>query len=76
MKKSSPKTPQVTVATLRDLVMHMYIHSGYRDNGYDKMTREQRDLYLYVTGREKVCENCGQAVPYAEDEKVAKGRMG
>ena len=62
--------PKPTVANLRDLAMHMYIHAGYRDNGYDKMTREMRDLYLYVTGRDKVCDECGQTIPYADDEKV------
>lgn len=62
------KPPSVTVEKLRELVMHMYIHSGYRDNGYDKMSREQRDLYLFVTDRQKTCEECGHAIQYAKDE--------
>lgn len=62
------KPPVVTLEALRDLVNHMHIHAGYRDCGYDKMSREQRDLYLYVTNRKKVCEECGQEVAYADDE--------
>lgn len=61
--------PNDSPEKLKDLIMHMWIHSGYRDNGYDKMTREQRDLYNFVTGREATCENCGQRIYYAEDEK-------
>lgn len=60
--------PVPTVENLRDLVNHMYIHSGYRDNGYDKMDVEQRDLYLFISGRTKTCDECGRKVYYAEDE--------
>ena len=70
MKEPKPMAkPKPTVTNLRDLVKHMYIYAGYRDNGYDKMSREQRDLYLFVTGREKTCDECGQTITYAEDEK-------
>lgn len=30
---------------LKDLIHHMMIHSGYSRNGYNKMTKKQRDLY-------------------------------
>ena len=50
VQMTTPKPPKVTKSNLRDLIMHMYIHARYRDCGYDKMTREQRDLYLYVIG--------------------------
>ena len=30
---------------LKDLIHHMMIHSAYPKNGYNKMTREQRELY-------------------------------
>lgn len=61
--------PVPTVDNLKDLVMHMYLHSGYRDNGYDKMSREERDLYLFVTNREKKCDECGHVITYAKDEE-------
>jgi hypothetical protein len=37
---------------LRDLVTHMWVHDGYRRNGYDKMTRKQRALYDSIVGKE------------------------
>lgn len=33
------------VEALRDLVRHCWIHSGYRNCGYDQMSAEQRALY-------------------------------
>lgn len=39
---------QVDTAGLKDLVHHAWIHSGYRDCGFDKMTTEQRRLYRSV----------------------------
>lgn len=33
------------VERLRDLVVHMHVHSGYRDNGYMQMTTPQKALY-------------------------------
>ena len=33
------------VERLRELVVHMHVHSGYRDNGYMQMTTPQKDLY-------------------------------
>lgn len=30
---------------LKELIHHMMIHSAYPKNGYNKMTREQRELY-------------------------------
>jgi hypothetical protein len=36
---------------LRDLVRHAWIHTSYRDCGYDQMTIEQKMLYHRVIGR-------------------------
>jgi hypothetical protein len=33
------------VERLRELVVHMHVHSGYRDNGYMQMTTPQKALY-------------------------------
>lgn len=33
------------VDQLRDLVVHMHVHSGYPKNGYMQMTTEQKALY-------------------------------
>jgi len=33
------------VAALKNLLHHAWIHSAYSDNGYDKMTQEERALY-------------------------------
>ncbi|KKN36050.1 hypothetical protein LCGC14_0777450 [marine sediment metagenome] len=33
------------VELLRELIVHMWVHDGYRMNGYDKMTQAQRVLY-------------------------------
>ena len=37
---------------LRDLIIHMWVHDGYRRNGYDKMTRKQRELFDSIVGKE------------------------
>lgn len=71
-KKKGPPIPVITTHSLRGLVMHMYIHSGYKDGGYDKMSREMRDLYLFVTDRKKTCDECGQTVVYSDDERTQK----
>jgi hypothetical protein len=55
---------------LVDLVRHTNIYSGYRDNGYDKMDKKMRHLYNHINGRTERCEECGQIIPRAEDEKV------
>lgn len=39
---------EAETAGLKDLVHHAWIHSGYRDCGFDKMTTEQRRLYRAV----------------------------
>ena len=44
-----------TIARLRDLVHHCWLHAGYPDCGSNQMTTEQRDLY----------ESC-QAIPASE----------
>ena len=33
------------VGHLRELVIHMHVHSGYRNNGYMQMTTPQKALY-------------------------------
>lgn len=33
------------VERLRDLIVHMHVHSGYRNNGYMQMTTPQKALY-------------------------------
>jgi hypothetical protein len=34
------------------------------------MGREMRKLYNRINGRTEKCEECGQIIPRAEDEKV------
>lgn len=41
---------QAETAGLKGLIHHAWIHSGYPDCGYDKMTTEQRRLYRAVIG--------------------------
>ena len=59
----------VTVEALKDLVNHCYLYSGYECCGYAKMSRSQRDLFNFVCDRPGQCEECGQPIYYAEDEK-------
>lgn len=33
------------VEQIRELVVHMHVHSGYRNNGYLQMTKPQKALY-------------------------------
>lgn len=35
-----------------ELIVHMWIHDGYRANGYMKMTAEQKELFCKITGTE------------------------
>jgi hypothetical protein len=50
---SLSKEAAETVESLRDLVRHCWVHSGYPDCGYTHMTTEQRALYCQVIGRAK-----------------------
>lgn len=45
------KTLADEVEQLRELVVHMHVHSGYRDNGYLQMTTPQKALYDAVWER-------------------------
>jgi len=54
---------------LVDLVRHINVYTGYRDNGYDKMDKKMRHLYNRILQRDEKCEECGQFIPRAEDEK-------
>lgn len=38
------------VAALRELVRHCWVHSAYRDCGFDQMTTEQKELYRTIIG--------------------------
>lgn len=33
------------VEQMRELIVHMHVHSGYRDNGYMQMTTPQKTMY-------------------------------
>ena len=35
---------------LEELIRHMWIHEGYRDNGYLQMTTEQKHEYCRIVG--------------------------
>lgn len=37
------------IAALRGLVKHCWLHTNYRNCGYDKMTSEERDLFDRIT---------------------------
>lgn len=39
------------VQRLHKLIVHMHVHSGYRDNGYMQMTTEQKALYDAIWNR-------------------------
>ena len=39
------------IERLRDLIAHMHVHSGYRDNGYMQMTTPQKELYDAIWNR-------------------------
>lgn len=45
------KTLADEVGELRKLVVHMYVHSAYHDNGYKQMTTPQKALYDAVWER-------------------------
>lgn len=45
---ASDESYQAETAGLKDLIHHAWIHSGYRDCGFDKMTVDQRRLYKAV----------------------------
>jgi len=38
------------VREMRELIKHMWIHDGYRANGYLQMIGRQKALYCAVTG--------------------------
>lgn len=50
-KKRKIKRLKSQVKSLKDLVRHCWIHSGYTDCGSNQMTTEQRHLYEQVIGR-------------------------
>jgi hypothetical protein len=37
--------PANEVRQLKDLIVHCWMHSGYKDCGYAQMTTEQKELY-------------------------------
>lgn len=37
------------IEMLRELIVHCWIHVGYRDCGFEKMTTEQKVLYRAIT---------------------------
>lgn len=49
-KKEVPVNQQVE--SLRDLVRHMWIHSGHKDCGYEEMSSMQKGLYKEIVRRE------------------------
>ena len=38
------------VKALKDLVLHCWIHSSYKNCGFKQMTKEQKRLYESLTG--------------------------
>ena len=38
---------------LKNLIRHCWVHSAYRDCGYDQMDQKLRKLYRKVIGRKK-----------------------
>lgn len=49
-QKKAPANQQVE--SLRDLVRHMWIHSGYKDCGYEQMSSAQKGLYEGIVRQE------------------------
>lgn len=41
-----------SLAALKDLICHAWVHTGYRDCGYDQMTTAQRALYNTIVDRD------------------------
>lgn len=39
-----------TIVELEDLIRHCWVHSNYKDGGYQRMTTEQKHLYQRVLG--------------------------
>lgn len=37
---------------LRDMVVHCWVHSGYRDCGFDQMTTEQKQFYRAIIAQQ------------------------
>jgi hypothetical protein len=44
---------QREVKALKDLVQHCWVHSGYKDCGFNQMTTEQKRLYCATIGRKE-----------------------
>lgn len=40
------------IEALRELIVHCWIHSGYRDCGFDQMTTEQKQFYRAVVAQD------------------------
>jgi hypothetical protein len=54
------------VEQIRELVVHMHVHSGYRNNGYMQMTTPQKALYDAIWER-LVAELDAEEANYAKD---------
>ena len=42
------------LCAMRELIHHMWIHSGYPNNGYNQMTRAQKTLYDKIVRLESI----------------------
>lgn len=40
------------IEELRALIIHCWVHSGYRDCGFDQMTTEQKQFYRAIIAQE------------------------
>ena len=59
-------------ADLKELVVHCWLHNGYEDCGFRKMTTEQRTLYDRVIGREH-CPTCDAVLDPTDSEGTQNG---
>lgn len=55
------------VERLHRLIVHMHVHSGYRDNGYIQMTTEQKALYDAIW-------NCSVEELDREEQRISDGK--
>jgi hypothetical protein len=53
---------------IKELVRHCWVHSGYRDCGFEQMTTEQKQLYRAIT---HPAEDLGGPVAEATLKKIA-----
>lgn len=40
----------MTKEEAKELILHMWVHEGYEDNGYLQMSTEQKKLYCKIIG--------------------------